>query len=76
MEGVLTLARREKRKREEREAKKAAARPAEKQMWGKAPGAKAKFKERERRDAEREKGHEVALPEAMAGKWRVEEIVF
>ena len=75
MDAVLTLARREEKKREEREAKKAAARLTERPIWGKAPGAKARIRERERREAGEGK-EVVGLSEQMVGKWRVEDFVF
>jgi hypothetical protein len=78
IDAVLTLARREQRKREERQAKRAVTRAIERPIWGKAPGAKARIKERQRKEALGEKEEEMGLPvpEEMVGKWRVEEIVF
>lgn len=75
VDAILTLARREQKKREEREAKKVATRVIERPIWGKAPGAKARIRERERKDMEQGK-EEVRLPEQMVGKWRVEDFVF
>ena len=78
VDAVLTLAKREQRKREEREAKRAVMSKVERPIWGKAPGAKARIKQRERREGlgEKEWQARAELREEMVGKWRVEEIIF
>ncbi len=75
VEALLTLERRERRKKEEREAKRASTKTVGRPIWGKAPGAKARIRERERRHMNGEKG-DVWLPGPMVGKWRVEDFVF